>query len=102
MLGDMTTVCTRLEGNQPLWVLVGPDGTLLCARHASAGPVVLSWTTREELQCGVHELFAQAPTLFEKHDPQQRPFAGLVGTATRLGMRLRIDDYVVEDLERVR
>lgn len=102
MLGDMTKVYTRLEGAQPLWVLVGPDGTLLCARHATAGLVVLSWTTREELECGVHELFDQAPVLFESHDPQQRAFTSLMATASRMGMRLRIDDYVVEDLERVR
>lgn len=101
MLGDMTRVYTRMEGNQPLWVLVGRDGTLLCARHASAGLVVLSWTTREELECGVHELFDQAPVLFETHDPQQRPFTALMRTAGHLGMRLRIDDYVVENLERV-
>jgi hypothetical protein len=102
MLGDMATVCTRLEGAQPLWVLVGPDGTLLAARHASAGLVVLSWTTREELECGVRELFDQAPVLFETHAPQQRTFASLMRTTDRMGMRLRIDDYVVEELERVR
>ena len=102
MLGDMATVCTRLEGTQPLWVLVGLDGTLLAARHASAGMVVLSWTTREELEGGVRELFDQAPILFETHTPQQRTFAALMRTTDGMGMRLRIDDYVVEELERVR
>ena len=102
MLGDMATVCTRLEGNQPLWVLVGKDGTLLAARHASAGLVILSWTTRGELEGGVRELFDQAPLLFESHDPQQRTFSSLMRSAEWLGMRLRIDDYVVEELERVR
>lgn len=101
MLGDFSRVYTRLEGNQPLWVLVGMDGTLLCARHASAGLVLLSWTTREELECGVHELFDRAPVLFETHDPQQRTFASLMRSAGHLGMRLRIDDFVVEDLQRV-
>jgi hypothetical protein len=100
--GDTSRVRTRLEAAQPLWVLAGRDGTLLCARHAAAGLVLLSWTTREELECGVHALFAQAPVLFETHDPQQRPFAALLRTASGMGLRLRIDDYVVEDLERAR
>ena len=100
--GDTSRVRTRLEAAQPLWVLAGRDGTLLCARHALAGPVLLSWTTREELECGVNALFDPAPVLFETHDPQQRPLASLLGTARGMGLRLRIDDYVVEDLERAR
>ncbi len=91
-------VCTRFREHQPLWVLVGPEETLLCARHATAGLVVLSWTTREELEAGVHELFGHAPHLFETHTPEQRPFSALLETAARLRMRLRIDEYVVEDL----
>jgi hypothetical protein len=91
-------VHTRLEAHQPLWVLVGGDGTLLCARHEQAGLVVLSWTTREELEEGVHELFGRAPVLFETHSPQQRTFSALVETARKLGMRLRIDDYVIESV----
>jgi len=93
-------VYTRLEAAQPLWVLAGADGTVLCARHDHAGLVVLSWTTREELENGVHELFGRAPVLFETHRPEQRTFTALLDTAARLSMRLRIDDYVVEDLER--
>ncbi len=92
-------VVTRMREDHPLWVLAGRDGTLLCARHALAGLVVLSWTTREELDAGVEALFGRAPVLFETHDPQQRPFRGLLETARRMGMRLRIDDYVVEYLE---
>src|SRR5688572_6920319 len=93
-------VYTRLGEHQPLWVLTGPDGTLLCARHAVAGLVVLSWTTREELEAGVEELFGRAPVLFETHSPEQRTFGSLINTAQRLRMRLRIDDFVVEGLER--
>jgi hypothetical protein len=92
-------VHTRLRDHQPLWVLAGGDGTLLCARHAQAGLVLLSWTTREELERGVAELFGRAPRLFETHSPEQRTFGGLIETAARLGMALRIDDFVVEGLE---
>lgn len=95
-------VCTRMAATHPLWVLAGHDGTLLCARHSAAGAVLLSWTTREELECGVRELFDRAPVLFETHDPQQRPFTHLLQTARRMGVRLRIDDYVVEDLQLAR
>jgi hypothetical protein len=89
---------TRFQDRQPLWVMAG-NGTLLCARHASAGLVVLSWTTREEMEIGVGELFGRAPHLFVTHEPQQRSFAALVRTARRLNMRLRIDDYVVDGVE---
>jgi hypothetical protein len=89
-------VLTRFQENQPLWVLVGPDGTLLCGRHAQAGPVLLSWTTREEMEEGVHALFDRAPMLFETHQPEQRAFRDLMLTAARLRMRLRIDEFVVE------
>ena len=92
-------VHTRLGDRQPLWVLAGPDGTLLCARHATAGLVILSWTTRDEMESGVDELFGHAPHLFVSHAPQQRPFGTLLETAGRLSMRLRIDDFVVERLE---
>ena len=94
-----THVYTRFQQDQPLWVLAGPDGTLLCARHATAGLVLLSWTTREELENGVGELFGHAPLLFESHDPVQRSFRSLILTAARLRMRLRVDDFVVEHLE---
>lgn len=87
---------TRFQEDQPLWVLAGADGTLLCARHATAGLVVLSWTTREELEAGVAALFGHAPHLFETHTPEQRTFRSLLDSAARLNMRLRIDDYVVE------
>ena len=90
---------TRFHEQQPLWVLTGPETTLLCARHAQAGLVVLSWTTREELEVGVHALFGHAPHLFETHTPEQRTFQSLLQTAAHLRMRLRIDDFVVEHLE---
>jgi len=93
-------VMARFARTQPLWVLAGHDGTLLCARHALAGLVVLSWTTREELEVGVDTLFGRAPVLFTTHQPQQRTFGSLLDTAARLRMRLRIDDFVVENLER--
>jgi hypothetical protein len=97
--GESTRVYTRFQDQQPLWALVGGDGTLLCARHAVAGLVVLSWTTREELDAGVETLFGRAPHLFETHAPEQRTFRSLLQTAARLKMRLRIDEFVVEDLE---
>ena len=93
------TVCARFSQSQRLWVLSGPDGTLLCARHAEAGLVLLSWTTREEMERGVEELFGRAPVLFETHEAEQRSFGSLLETARRLGVRLRIDEYVVEGLE---
>jgi len=97
--GASTQVYTRFTEQQPLWVLVGGDGTLLAARHATAGLVILSWTTRAELDRGVESLFGRAPHLFETHRPEQRPFGALLQTAAMLRMRLRIDDYVVEGLE---
>jgi hypothetical protein len=96
---EAARICTRLAEHQPLWVLAGPNETLLCARHALAGPVLLCWTTRDEMECGVDELFGRAPELFETHHPEQRAFGALLRTAGRLGMRLRIDDFVVEGLE---
>jgi hypothetical protein len=96
---DTTRICTRFGDRQPLWVLAGCDGTVLCARHAQAGLVVLSWTTREELDAGVDELCGRAPHLFESHVPEQRTFRSLLETAARLRMSLRIDEYVVEALE---
>lgn len=97
--GEPTQVRARFREDQPLWVMAGRDGTLLCARHATAGLVVLSWTTSEELEAGIGALFGHAPHLFASHQPAQRPFGALIVTAARLQMRLRIDDYVVEDLE---
>lgn len=96
-LGDTTRISARFEEQQPLWALVGPDGTLLAARHLQAGLVVLSWTTREELEEGVEALFGKAPLLFVTHHPEQRTFKALLETSQRLGMRLRIDDFVVEN-----
>ena len=92
-------VAARFQEGQPLWVMAGENGTLLCARHALAGLVLLSWTTREELECGIDRLYGRAPHLFSSHTPQQRNFRSLVQTAAELKMRLRIDDYVVEGLE---
>lgn len=96
----MPSVCARFSDSQRLWVLAGPDGTLLCARHDTAGLVLLSWTTREEMERGVEELLGRAPALFESHEAEQRSFGSLVETARRLEVRLRIDEYVVEGLER--
>ena len=93
-------VHARFSEEQPLWVLVGEDGTLLCARHALAGLVVLSWTTRAELEAGIETLFGRAPDLFRTHVPEQRTFRSLLETAARLAMRLRIDEFVVDGLER--
>jgi len=98
-MSDPAQVRTRLREDHPLWVMAGQDGTLLAACHASAGPVLLSWTTSEELEAGVGELFGQAPHLFASHRPEQRTFRSLLETAARLSVRLRIDEYVVEELE---
>ncbi len=95
-------IATRFTERQPLWVMAGQDGTVLCARHATAGLVLLSWTTREELETGVDALFGHAPVLFETHAPQQRSFGALLETATSLRMGLRIDEFVVRGLEVVR
>lgn len=92
---------SRFREDQPLWVLVSEDSTLLCARHAGEGLLVLSWTTREELKAGVHELFPRAPELFRTHTPQQRSLGALLSTAALLRMRLRIDNWVVEAVETV-
>lgn len=100
--GTSSQIATRFQKDQPLWVLVGPDGTLLAARHLQAGLVVLSWTTREELEAGVEVLFGKAPLLFTTHGPEQRTFGSLMDTSRRLGMRLRIDDFVVEDSQPAR
>lgn len=94
-------ISTQFQETQPLWVLVGPDGSLLAARHATAGLVVLSWTTREELEAGVEALYGKSPLLFTTHSPEQRSFGSLVATVGRLGMRLRIDEFVVEGADPV-
>jgi hypothetical protein len=96
---DSTRVHARFREHQPLWVLAGPEGTLLCARHNLAGLVLLSWTTRDEMTAGVDALFGRAPQLFETHMPEQRTFGSLLETAARLRMGLRIDEYVVSGLE---
>ncbi len=98
MTGDGTDrVEARFPAEQPLWVLAASDGTVLCARHAQAGLVVLSWTTRHELVAGVAEIADRAPHLFADHQPEQRTFVALLETAGRLHARLRVDGYVVED-----
>ncbi len=93
-----TVVRTRLSAQQRLWVLAAADGTLVCARHAQAGLVVLSWTTQEEMESALGRLFPAAPTVLSRHRPEQRTFASLLETAGDLGMRLRIDEYVVDAL----
>lgn len=98
MAGDGTDRVEALfPAQQPLWVLAAPDGTVLCARHALAGLVVLSWTTRQELAAGVAEIVDRAPQLFSNHQPEQRTFVALLETAGRLNARLRVDGYVVEE-----
>src|SRR5437879_7618088 len=86
-----------MRARDKLWLLEGMDGTFLCARHAQAGLVLLSWTTREEMEVSVSRLVERAPGLFEQHRPVQRSFRDAVGIARRCGCRLRIDEYVLEE-----
>lgn len=86
----------RLNPEQQLWLLYGEDGSYLAAGHAQAGRVLLSWTTRGELDASVRRLGERAPDLFQAHQPVQRTVREAMETAHRLGCRLRIDEYVVE------
>jgi hypothetical protein len=90
-------VTTRLGADTLLWVLVAEDGTYLAAWHGQAGRVLLSWTTEGEMETSVARLFEQAPDLFARHQPEQRPFRDLLEVARRCGCRLRIDEYVLEE-----
>jgi hypothetical protein len=94
-------IFTRMRARDQLWLLQGMDGTYLCARHAQAGLVLLSWTTREEMEVSVGRLMDRAPGLFEQHQPVQRSFREAVGIARRCGCRLRIDEYVLEGFRRL-
>jgi hypothetical protein len=86
----------RLDPEQRLWLLWGEDGSYLAAGHAQAGRVLLSWTTRDEMDASVRRLEERAPALFRAHQPVQRSVREAMETAYRLGCRLRIDEYVVE------
>jgi hypothetical protein len=96
---DATTpevVQLRLDPEQQLWLLWGEDGTYLAARHAQAGRVLLSWTTRSEMDASIGRLEEYAPDLFRNHQPVRRSVREAIDAASRLGCRLRIDEYVVE------
>jgi hypothetical protein len=86
----------RLSPEQQLWLLWGEDGTWLTAGHAQAGHVLLSWTTRDEMNASVRLLEEHAPHLFHNHHPVQRSVREAITTAYRLGCRLRIDEFVLE------
>jgi hypothetical protein len=94
-------IFTRIRARDQLWLLQGMDGTYLCARHAQAGLVLLSWTTREEMEVSLERLVDRAPCLFEQHRPVQRTFRDALGIARRCGCRLRIDEYVLEAFRRL-
>jgi hypothetical protein len=94
-------IFTRMRAQDQLWLLEGLDGTYLCARHAQAGLVLLSWTTREEMEVSVSRLEERAPYLFALHRPVQRSFRDAMGIARRCGCRLRIDEYVLEGYRRL-
>jgi hypothetical protein len=86
----------RLSPEQPLWLLRAEEGTYLAAGHAQAGKILLSWTTRDEMDASVQRLGDSAPELFRAHQPVQRSFEEAMETAYRMGCRLRIDEFVVE------
>jgi hypothetical protein len=86
----------RLNPEQRLWLLWGEDGSYLVAGHSQAALFLLSWTTRDEMDASVRQLEARAPLLFQNHQPVQRSVREAMQTASRLGYRLRIDEYVVE------
>jgi hypothetical protein len=91
-----SAVQMRLHPEQRLWLLWGEDGTYLAAGHSEAGRVLLSWTTRDEMDASVRWLEQRAPELFQAHHPVQRSVREAMETAHRLGCRLRIDQYVLE------
>src|SRR5205809_4521928 len=97
----MSPIFTRMRARDQLWLMEGMDGTYLCARHAQAGLVLLSWTTREEMELSLARLVDRAPSLFEQHQPVLRTFREAVGIARRCGCRLRIDEYVLEGFRRL-
>jgi hypothetical protein len=86
----------RLSPDQPHWLLWGEDGSWLTAGHAQAGHVLLSWTTRDEMDASVRHLEEHAPHLFQNHRPVRRTVREAITTAYRLGCRLRIDEFVLE------
>src|SRR5690242_18122253 len=61
----------RLNPEQRLWLLWGEDGSYLAAGHSQAGRVLLSWTTRDEMDASVGRLQERAPHLFRDHQPVQ-------------------------------
>jgi hypothetical protein len=89
-------VCVRLSERQPLWLLWDENGTYLAAGLEGSGPVLLAWTTRDEMDVSLRRLGAQAPDLVRLHHPIQRSVREVFETAYRLGCRLRIDQYMVE------
>jgi hypothetical protein len=91
-----SAVQMRLNPDQRLWLLWGEDGSYLAAGHSEAGRVLLSWTTRDEMEISVRRLEERAPDLFRAHQPVQRSVREAMETAHRLGCRLRIDQYVLE------
>jgi hypothetical protein len=91
-----SSVRLRLNPEQQLWLLRGEDDSYLAAGHSQAGRVLLSWTTRDEMDTSVRRLEERAPDLFRAHHPVQRSIREAIETACRLGCRLRIDEYVVE------
>jgi hypothetical protein len=91
-----SSVRMRLNPEQQLWLLRGEDDSYLAAGHSQAGRVLLSWTTRDEMDSSVRRLEECAPELFRAHRPVRRSIREAIETAHRLGCRLRIDEYVVE------
>jgi hypothetical protein len=91
-----SAVQMRLDPEQQLWLLWGDDGSYLAAGHSEAGRILLSWTTRDEMEVSVRRLEERAPDLFRAHQPVQRSVREAMETAHRLGCRLRIDQYVLE------
>ena len=79
-------VHVRVRGTTTLRVGPYPPGT----RYEASDPVLLAWTTRDEMDASVRELGAQAPDLFRRHHPIQRSVREVFETAYRLGCRLRL------------
>ena len=89
-------VLLRMSDKQPLWLLWNEEGTYLAAGVEEEGPVLLSWTTMDEMDASVRRLGYRAPDLFSKHSPIQLSVREVFETAHRLGCRLWIDEYSVE------
>jgi hypothetical protein len=49
------------------------------------------------MEASIVRLFEHAPALFAHHQPEQRPFREVLALARRLGCRLRIDEFVIEE-----